>query len=118
MLAVLGRACAQGYLITNDEPIKFWTFMGNALALYGLPTPTIPLPAGLLLVVAIVVAWILALLRPLVGEVRSTFTPSRVRIMSTHHSYRCDRAKRELGYRPLYSNAEGLQYTRARMPSP
>lgn len=83
------------------------------LALYGLPRPTVHLPASVLILVATLLALVLRLLRPLTGPVQLTLTPSRLRLLSTHHSYRCDLAKREMGYAPVYSTREGLLYTHA-----
>ena len=102
----------KAYHITNDEPVKFWGFTGDVLELYGMARPSIALPASLLLALTVLLSAVLALLAPLTGPIRSTFTPSRIRLASTHHSYSCERAKRELGYRPLYTNREALLYTR------
>jgi len=107
-----GSATAgKAYHITNDEPVKFWEFTGNVLEVYGLPRPSIPIPAKLLLALTIVVAFVLSLLEPLTGPIKNTFTPSRIRLASTHHSYSCARAKAELGYRPLYNNMQSIVAT-------
>lgn len=45
------------------------------------------------------VAWLAALLRPVV-TLRPTFTPMTVALAGTHHYYSCQRAKDDMDYQP------------------
>lgn len=100
----------QPYHITNDEPIKFWDFMSEVLVGLGYAAPRYHLPYALVYGLALLL-WLLALiLRPLVSF-KPTFTPMRVALAGTHHYYSCDRAKEDLGYKPVVGLKEGIERT-------
>ncbi|XP_064644335.1 sterol-4-alpha-carboxylate 3-dehydrogenase, decarboxylating-like [Lineus longissimus] len=103
-------ACGKAYHITNDEPIYFWTFIGKILQGLGYPAPRFPLPYTLILLISYVVALFCFLLKPFV-TIRPTFSPMRVRLAGTAHYYSCERAKKELGYRPLVKLDDAVRLT-------
>jgi len=61
-------------------------------------------------VIAVVVQFCCTLLSPLV-TIKPTFSPMRVALAGTHHYYSCDRAKRELGYKPVVDMDEAIART-------
>jgi len=108
-------ANGNAYHVDDGVPIGFWTFAGDVMQLWDMPRPSIPLPYTLLLSLSILVSWILLLLRPLTGEIKFSFNPSRIRLAGTHHYYSSARAVKDLGYRPPYTTKQALAYTRAHM---
>ncbi|XP_068181987.1 sterol-4-alpha-carboxylate 3-dehydrogenase, decarboxylating [Antennarius striatus] len=102
--------CGKAYHITNDDPVRFWDFMSEVLVGLGYKAPRYRLPYNLVYGLALLL-WLLALiLRPLVSF-KPTFTPMRVALAGTYHYYNCDRAKHDLGYKPLVSLKEGIVRT-------
>ncbi|XP_026212811.1 sterol-4-alpha-carboxylate 3-dehydrogenase, decarboxylating [Anabas testudineus] len=102
--------CGKPYHITNDEPIRFWDFMSEVLVGLGYDPPRYHLPYMLVYGLALFL-WLLALiLRPLVSF-KPTFTPMRVALAGTHHYYSCERAKQDMGYKPVVSLKEGIDRT-------
>ncbi|XP_068596661.1 sterol-4-alpha-carboxylate 3-dehydrogenase, decarboxylating [Brachionichthys hirsutus] len=102
--------CGKAYHITNDEPVRFWDFLSELLVGLGYKPPRYHLPYPLVYGLALLL-WLLALiLRPLVSF-KPTFTPMRVALAGTYHYYSCDRAKRDLGYKPVVGLKEGIQRT-------
>ena len=65
----------------------------------GYPAPKFHLPYWLIYFIAIVLAWLVTVLRPLV-TLRPTFTPMTVALAGTHHYYSCQRAKDDMQYQP------------------
>ena len=110
LLQLIALLQFQPYHITNDEPIKFWDFMSEVLVGLGYAAPRYHLPYALVYGLALLL-WLLALiLRPLVSF-KPTFTPMRVALAGTHHYYSCDRAKEDLGYKPVVGLKEGIERT-------
>ncbi|KAG7241900.1 hypothetical protein INR49_024870 [Caranx melampygus] len=102
--------CGKPYHITNDEPVRFWDFMSDVLVGLGYAAPRYHLPYTLVYGLALLL-WLLALiLRPLVSF-KPTFTPMRVALAGTHHYYSCERAKQDMGYKPLVSLKEAITRT-------
>lgn len=102
--------CGKAYHITNDEPVRFWDFMSEVLVGLGYAAPRYCLPYILVYGLALLL-WLLAvILRPLVSF-KPTFTPMRVALAGTHHYYSCDRAKEDMGYKPVVTLKEGITRT-------
>jgi len=89
----------QAYNITNDEPIYFWTFLTQLIVGLGYAAPKYHLPYWLIYVIAVMLSWFVALLRPVV-TLRPTFTPMTVALAGTHHYYSCQHAKDDMQYQP------------------
>lgn len=107
--------CGKPYHITNDEPIRFWDFMSEVLVGLGYAAPRYHLPYMLVYGLALLL-WVVALvLGPLVSF-KPTFTPMRVALAGTHHYYSCERAKRDMGYRPPVGLTEAIARTVASYP--
>ncbi|XP_077387500.1 sterol-4-alpha-carboxylate 3-dehydrogenase, decarboxylating isoform X2 [Festucalex cinctus] len=102
--------CGKPYHITNDEPVRFWDFMSEVLVGLGYAAPRYNLPYMLVYVLALLL-WLLSLvLRPLMSF-KPTFTPMRVALAGTHHYYSCERAKQDMGYKPLVGLKEAIERT-------
>jgi sterol-4alpha-carboxylate 3-dehydrogenase (decarboxylating) len=99
----------QGFIITNDEPIAFWEFgrqLGDAA---GFPTKrasvrSIPLFVGL--VIALIVEWVVWVSS--LGKKRSRMNRVAIRYSALTRTYRIDKAKKLLGYRPLVRLRDGI----------
>ena len=107
--------CGQAFIITNDEPISFWDFFGRLAVGAGYTPPNISIPYQLALFLSMIVNFFMVLLRPVV-KLRTTFIPSRIALAGTHHYYNCGKAKKLLGYKPLYSMEEGIKQALASYP--
>jgi sterol-4alpha-carboxylate 3-dehydrogenase (decarboxylating) len=105
----------QVYFITNDEPVLFWDFLARIQVGFGYDAHTLHLPYKPLLALATAVQAFLSLIAP-IKRVELTFSPSRLQIAGTFHYYSCAAAKRDLGYKPVWSVEEGLALTLASAP--
>ncbi|OQR86262.1 sterol-4-alpha-carboxylate 3-dehydrogenase, decarboxylating isoform X1 [Achlya hypogyna] len=98
-LSADAKCAGQAYFITNDAPVSLWETIGHILMAMGYHPPSIAVPYGLC-------AFAAALgLAPV--------SPAKLPMLGQHHYYSCAKAKRDLGYAPLYSVEEGLTLTLA-----
>ncbi|XP_072451104.1 sterol-4-alpha-carboxylate 3-dehydrogenase, decarboxylating isoform X2 [Chiloscyllium punctatum] len=102
--------CGKAYHITNDEPIPFWTFLSEILVGLNYDPPKYHIPYLLAYYLAFILSILVLLLKPIV-TIKPTFTPMRVALAGTFHYYSCERAKTDLGYKPVVSLTEGIKYT-------
>jgi len=102
----------KAYHITNDEPIYFWAFLAKIITGLGYDAPKYHLPFSLIFVLAVILNFICIAIRPLI-DIRPTFTPMTVCLAGTHHYYSCERAKKDMGYKPLVSLEKGIANTLA-----
>ncbi|KAH7427732.1 hypothetical protein KP509_10G057200 [Ceratopteris richardii] len=105
-----GAAAGKAYFITNKEPIQFWEFISRILEGLGYDRPKIHLPVKLLMPFAFLVAWVYEYMAKY-GVKPSQFTPSRLRLVSSWRTFKCDRATRLLNYHPIVSLEEGIKRT-------
>ncbi|MCO5546575.1 hypothetical protein L7F22_000004 [Adiantum nelumboides] len=104
-------AAGKAYFITNKEPIQFWEFMSEILEGLGYERPKIHLPVKLLMPVACLVAWTFEHLPFLFGGKPPQFTPSRLRLVSSWRTFKCDRAAQLIRYHPVIPLEEGMRRT-------
>ena len=98
----------QAYFITNAEPRAFFKFVADVLVEMKLP-PTkyaIPFPVAYA-VAAVAEAW--DTLRGGKMNVEDGLSRFAVRYMCTHHYYSIAKARRDLGFEPRVSLAEGIR---------
>ena len=97
------------YFIAQGEPVDLWEMINWLLAAAGAPTVQRSIPRG----VALALAWGFESVHRLLhrpGEPR--LTRFVVQELSTSHWFDLSAARRDLGYRPLVSLAEGLRRLR------
>lgn len=99
----------EAFIITNDEPIAFWEFGRQIADAAGFPTNrasvrSIPVFIGLAMALfAEFMVWVFSL-----GKRRSRMNRVAIRYSALTRTYRIDKAKRVLGYKPLVSLKDGI----------
>ncbi|KAL8607289.1 hypothetical protein ACOMHN_047620 [Nucella lapillus] len=109
-LAKDAPVCGKAYHITNDEPIFFWTFMSRVVEGLGYNPPHTNLPYLLVYAIAVLLMVVSKVVSPFL-TFNPTLTPMKVALAGTHHFYLCERAKADMGYKPVVSLDEGIQRT-------
>ncbi|XP_012667580.1 sterol-4-alpha-carboxylate 3-dehydrogenase, decarboxylating [Otolemur garnettii] len=100
----------KAFHITNDEPIRFWTFLSRILTGLNYEAPKYHIPYWLAYYLAFLLSLLVRVLSPLI-QMQPTFTPIRVALAGTFHYYSCERAKKAMGYRPLVTMDEAVERT-------
>jgi len=99
-------AAGRAYFISQGEPVNCWDWIDEILALVGLP----PTPKRMSVRTA---RWIGALMEGLWWLVPGDGDPPMTRFLaaqlSTSHFFDISRARRDLGYTPRVSTAEGMR---------
>ncbi|MBM3870805.1 MAG: NAD-dependent epimerase/dehydratase family protein [Verrucomicrobia bacterium] len=100
-------ACAgRAYFISNGEPIELWEMVNRMLAAAGLPPVTRTVPAGL----AMLLASCFEAMHKFTGNPNEPrLTRFMVREMTTAHWFDISAARRDFGYVPRMTTAEGWQ---------
>lgn len=102
----------QAYFITNGEPMPFWDFVRSILKRLDLPPMSdTPIPHQPVLALAYAREWYDTYVRGGTISAEDGFTPFAISYMCTHHYFSIERARKELGYNPKVSVAEGLERT-------
>ena len=104
------RVDGEAFLITNGEPMAFWEFARVLGAAAGHPTKeedirTIPVIVGL--VMAAIAEWIVWVFS--FGRKESSVNVASVRYSTINRTFRIEKAKSRLGYRPEVGMAEGIR---------
>lgn len=100
--AAVGRT----YTITNGEHVPLWPLLREVLGRLGAPARLRPMPTGLMLAVAALMEARAAL----TGR-EPLLTRYTVAILARTQTYDITAARRDLGYAPLVSVAEGVERT-------
>ena len=97
------------YFITNGEPVRYGDFMDKFLEIFELPPArgTIPTPVAKMLAYFLEYTWLLFKFKsePLLARYKLA------ELIYTH-TYKIDKAKKDLGYEPIVSNEEGFKKVR------
>lgn len=109
-LAPGAEISGKAYFVTNGEPMPFWDFVSRVLERMSLPPIRGKVPHQLVYAIAALKEGFEALRG---GEVspEDGLTRFAIRYMCTHHYFSIERARRELGYEPRVSVAEGIERT-------
>ena len=99
-------AAGKAYFITNGEPVDLWEFINRVLAEAGLPPVTRSVSAWKARLAGRVLECVYRALR-LPGE--PAMTRYVANQLATSHWYDIEAAKRDLGYEPRVSVADGLK---------
>lgn len=105
-----GAAGGSAYFVTNGEPMGFWDFIDRALVVMGEPPTKGRVPYPIAYSVAAIVEGVKALMGTS-GSAEDGMTRFAIRYMCTHHWFRIERARRDLGYEPRVSIDEGIRRT-------
>ena len=95
----------QCYFISQDEPVRFWDFVGELLDRSSLPRPTKRLPLSIAKAIGHILEFSYEH-APLPGEPR--ITPFLADQLAKSHTFSSAKARRDFGYAPSVSVAEGL----------
>lgn len=102
-----GSPCAgQAYFINEPEPVSLWKWIDELLALGGLPPVRRSISPAMAWGVGALLEGVYSVL-PIPGEPPMTrFLASQ---LSQSHSYSIEKARRDFGYFPRMTSAEGMQ---------
>uniref|UniRef100_UPI0037E761CF putative short-chain dehydrogenase/reductase family 42E member 2 n=1 Tax=Semicossyphus pulcher TaxID=241346 RepID=UPI0037E761CF len=108
-------ASGQAYFINDGLSVNLFEWLTPLFEKLGYSRPSINLPVSLVYSAAILVEYLHVFLRPVI-EVPLLFTRSEVRNIAVNHTFKIDKARRELGYCPKpYSLADSVeQYLKSR----
>lgn len=104
------KVAGQGFLITNDEHISFWKFarlMGNAA---GYPTreeDVRSMPKAIGMLIAAISEWMVWIMS--FGRQKSRMNRVGIKFSCMTRTFRIDKAKRALGYKPKVSLMEAIE---------
>ncbi|KAM4535954.1 putative short-chain dehydrogenase/reductase family 42E member 2 [Fundulus diaphanus] len=113
-------ASGQAYFINDGISVNLFEWLTPLFEQLGYSRPSINLPVSLVYTAAILVEYLHVILRPVI-KVPLLFTRSEVRNITVSHTFKIDKARRELGYSPKpYSLADSveqyLKNRRSRVP--
>eukprot|EP00026_Physarum_polycephalum_P005121 Phypoly_transcript_05149.p1 GENE.Phypoly_transcript_05149~~Phypoly_transcript_05149.p1 ORF type:complete len:354 (+),score=60.59 Phypoly_transcript_05149:142-1203(+) len=100
----------QAYFITNDEPASPWKILGKMYTAFGYGDPYIAIPALLMIYFAMLVDLIVWILSPIV-TLHPNFTYFRVVTVAANRYFNINKAKQDLGYKPIVPLWEALDLT-------
>ncbi|GMH43010.1 hypothetical protein BSKO_10932 [Bryopsis sp. KO-2023] len=97
------------YFITNQDPQKFWGFMGDILEGLDYERPHIKLPYLLIFIVVFIFEYIIVPLLAPFKDLKSDLTVNRIKLSKCNRVFQCDRAKKDFGYIPKVPMDEALK---------
>ncbi|XP_034045550.1 putative short-chain dehydrogenase/reductase family 42E member 2 [Thalassophryne amazonica] len=110
-------ASGQAYFINDGQSVNLFEWLTPLFEKLGYRQPLINLPFSLVYSAAILVEYLHLFLRPVI-EVPLLFTRNEVRNIAVSHTFKIDKARRQLGYCPkAYTLTDSVdQYLRSRLP--
>ncbi|MGE0787688.1 MAG: NAD-dependent epimerase/dehydratase family protein [Sandaracinaceae bacterium] len=113
-LALDSPVAGNAYFITNGEPMPFWDFVRRVLDRLGFPPLRGKIPHQIVYAIAAVKEGI-DTLRGGTINAEDGLTRFAIRYMCTHHYFSIERARRDFGYAPKVSIADGIELTCAHL---
>jgi nucleoside-diphosphate-sugar epimerase len=113
LLEPAAAVAGQSYFITDDSPaVNFFDFMDPIVTAlgYSLPPKTRSVPYPVMLALGAAIEAAAAALRP-IRRFTPTLTRSSVRFICHDHTFVGDKARRDFGYVPIYSEADAIKRT-------
>lgn len=104
------RVAGEGFLITNDEHMSFWEFGRKIGDAAGYPTKiedVRSIPKFIGITMAVIVEWITWIAS--FGRKKSRLNRVGIKMSCMTRTFRIDKAKRVLGYKPPISLLEGIK---------
>lgn len=101
------RVDGEAFIITNDEPVPFWDFARSIGAAAGYPTKAESvrvIPRMLGLVIAAMAEWVIWIIS--LGRNTSSMTLAGIKYSTMNRTFRIDKAKKRLMYKPQVNMAE------------
>ena len=105
-----GRVDGEAFIITNDEPVAFWDFARSIGAAAGYRTTAESvrvIPRSIGLVIAAIAEWAVWIMS--LGQRKSSMTLSGIRYSTMTRTFRIDKAKKRLKYKPQVNMAEAIR---------
>ncbi|MEN6450638.1 MAG: NAD-dependent epimerase/dehydratase family protein [Thermoguttaceae bacterium] len=99
-------AAGQAYFISQGEPVNCWAWIDEILSLVGLPSVRRSMSPRMAWLVGAAYEWTYRLLRRREEPPMTRFLAAQ---LSHSHYFNIERARRDLGYHPAISMAEGMQ---------
>lgn len=108
LLLAAERAPGSGetYIIAGDSPATICRLVTEIAGALGVPAPKISMPDDVL----IPLAFAAEMMGRVVGK-EPPLTRSRVKLLSENYAYSIDKARRELGFKPVVDLAQGVRLT-------
>jgi len=99
--------CGEAYFLSDETPINAGQFSIELVRNMGLQTRLVRVPDPLARAMAVAMERIYQAL----GVAKPLFTEANVKLCDIDHYFSIEKAKRDLGYRPLVDTKEGLRRT-------
>ena len=109
-LSLESAIAGQAYFITNGEPMPFWDFVRKVIERLELPPLRGKIPHQIVYAIAAVKEGFDTLRGGTISP-EDGLTRFAIRYMCTHHYFSIDKARRDFGYEPKVSVAEGIELT-------
>jgi len=104
------KVAGEAYFITNDEPKGPWEIIGKAYQDLGFGKPYIVLPTFLMWYLSLFIDFLVMLVSPFV-KLHPSFSFFRVATVTANRYFNINKAKKDLGYKPIVPLNEALDKT-------
>lgn len=108
------KVAGQAYFITNGEPMSFWAFVNGFITQLGYKPITTRLPYPMIYGIAALAEAVDTLRGGSLGN-EDGLTRFAIKYLCTHHYFSIEKARRDFGYNPRVSIAEGITKTIAHL---